>query len=440
MSSVLQALVEAARARPLPAGEPPPRPPSDFAARLRRPPGAPIRVVAEVKRASPSLGPIVPGADPVAVARHYEASGAAAVSVLTEPTRFGGSFDDLVAVSAAVDAPTLCKDFVVSEAQLRAAALCGARAVLLMVRVVGEALPRLVAAARALGLEPLVEIHDPWELPLALASNATVIGVNNRDLATLEIHRERGEALLAAIPRDRVRVAESGYQGPDDVAHLDADAVLVGTALMRNPDWLAAVSAPVPGPPRVKVCGLTTLQDAELALALGADALGFVCTPGLARSVSPEQVIRITRQLDVAAQSKTVLVFRDPSEGEVIQAIQGTCISRVQVHGASAATVESLRRVAAVVEATPGSGGGTALRPALWDSPGGGSGRSLAWPSLLAGGAPPFTWIAGGITPDNVQDLLRFSPWGIDVSSGIEREPGAKDPAKLRSLFQEVRP
>ena len=214
----------------------------------------------------------------------------------------------------------------------------------------------------------------------------------------------------------------------------------MGTSLVRDPEWLAAVSAPVPGPPRVKVCGLQRADDVRLALELGADAVGFVCTPGLPRSVSPSEVIRITRLMDQPSQSKSVLVFRDPTVELVTQLIHDTCINRVQVHGAPAATVAAVRRVAAVVEATPGTGVGTALVPALWDSPGGGSGRALDWGRLLGDGAPPFTWIAGGITPENVGDLLRHRPWGIDVSSGIEQEPGAKDPAKLRSLFQEVRP
>ncbi|MBM4390204.1 MAG: hypothetical protein FJ090_03705, partial [Deltaproteobacteria bacterium] len=344
--TVLDELVAAAAARPLPPGEPAPRPASDFAACLRRPIGAPIRVIAEVKRASPSQGAIRPGASAVEVAGQYAADGAAAVSVLTEPTRFGGHFDDLAAVSAAVDLPTICKDFVVKEDQLRVAALLGARSVLLMVRVVRERLQGLLHAARALGLEPLVEVHDEWELDLALRTDAQVIGVNNRDLSTLRIDRARGEALLARVPRDRVRVAESGYDGPGSVAHLDCDAVLVGTSLMRDPGWLAAVSAPVAGPPRVKVCGLRRSEDAALALSLGADALGFVCTPGLPRSVAPGDARRIAEELGAAHRS--VLVFRQPSLDDVTHAIQASCINRVQLHRAESAVIDAARRVAQV--------------------------------------------------------------------------------------------
>ncbi len=435
--TVLDELVAAAAARPLPPGEAPARPPSDFAARLRRPIGAPIRVIAEVKRASPSQGAIRPGASALAVARGYEANGAAAISVLTEPTRFGGHYDDLASVSAAVEVPTICKDFVVKEDQLRVAALLGARSVLLMVRVVNERLQGLLNAARALGLEPLVEVHDEWELELALGTDALVIGVNNRDLSTLQIDRARGEALLARVPRDRVRVAESGYGGPESVAHLDCDAVLVGTSLMRDPGWLAAVSAPVPGPPRVKVCGLTRREDAALALSLGADALGFVCTPGLSRSVAPSEIGSITQ--DIGAVDKAILVFRQPLIHDVIHAIHQSCISRIQLHQAEPGVVQAARRVAQVTVATEPGEPGTALRPSLWDSGSGGSGQAMDWEAVLGRGAPPFTWIAGGITPENVAELLKYRPWGIDLSSGIEASPGMKDAGKLRSLFEEVR-
>lgn len=238
---MIDELVAAARNRTLPDLEPGQRPPSRFAEALWRFSGRPIRVIAEVKKASPSQGAIRPDADPVAVARGYEVDGAAAISVLTEPTRFGGSFDDLRAVAAVVQVPVLCKDFIDRPAHLRAAAALGASSALLMVRVVGRRLQAMIDAARGWGLEPLVEVHDAEELSIALDSDAKVIGVNNRDLATLHIDRARGEALLARIPTSRVRVAESGYDRAEDIAGIDADAVLIGTALMRDPGLLRRI-------------------------------------------------------------------------------------------------------------------------------------------------------------------------------------------------------
>lgn len=238
---MIDALVAAAHARPLPDLDPGARPPSRFAEALWRFSGRPIRVIAEVKKASPSQGAIRPDADVVQVARGYEVDGAAAISVLTEPTRFGGSFDDLRAVAGTVGVPVLCKDFIDRPEHLRVAAALGASSALLMVRVVGRRLQAMLDAARRWGLEPLVEVHDGEDLALALDSDAKIIGVNNRDLRTMQIDRARGEALLARVPTSRVRVAESGYDRAEDLARIDADAVLIGTALMRDPGLLRRI-------------------------------------------------------------------------------------------------------------------------------------------------------------------------------------------------------
>lgn len=211
------------------------REPRPFATALAATPT--VAVVAEVKRRSPSEGALAPACDPRAQALAYEQGGAVAISVLTEPERFGGSFEDLAAVASAVRVPVLAKDFVVDEAQLLAARAAGADAVLLMASVLGEELPAFVEAAARLGLERLVEVRDEEELKLATRSGARVIGVNARDLATLRIDLQ-GAARLVRQARDvaEVVVAESGILSRSDVevaARAGADAVLVGTALMR---------------------------------------------------------------------------------------------------------------------------------------------------------------------------------------------------------------
>lgn len=218
---------------------PPPRP---FAEALRRVP-APA-VIGEVKRASPSAGPIAQ-VDPAAQARAYEAGGAAAISVLTEPTRFDGSLADLRAVHLAVSVPVLRKDFLVHPAQMMEARAAGADAVLL----IAAALPRqelaaMLAAAADLGLGALVETHSEDELEEALAAGAEVVGVNARDLETLEVDPDRALRLLAEVPPDRVAVLESGISSRADVEaarRAGARAVLVGEALMRAPDPAAAI-------------------------------------------------------------------------------------------------------------------------------------------------------------------------------------------------------
>ncbi len=207
--------------------------------------GAAPAVVAEVKRASPSQGPIA-DLDPLATARAYATAGAAAVSVLTEPHRFGGRLGHLAAVAAAVPVPALRKDFVVHPAQVEEAAVAGARAVLLIVAVLGRATSAYLRYARALGLDALVEVHDEAELDVALGAGADLIGVNNRDLTTLAIDLATAPRLIAlgrAQAPDAVWIAESGYRAAADVAPLRgvADAVLVGTHLASQADPGAAL-------------------------------------------------------------------------------------------------------------------------------------------------------------------------------------------------------
>lgn len=196
---------------------------------------ASLEVIAEYKQASPSLGDISARSLREHVAK-YEGAGAAALSVLTEPTRFRGSYDDLEEAVTSVSLPVLMKDFIVDPAQVREAAYRGASAVLLIVRCLEPAeLLELAAFAGELGLATLVECHDPSDLERALAIDDAVVGINNRDLDTLEIDRSLAPRLLAEVPAERVAVAESGYLTADDVREVRgvADAVLIGSALMK---------------------------------------------------------------------------------------------------------------------------------------------------------------------------------------------------------------
>nr|WP_155999539.1 indole-3-glycerol phosphate synthase TrpC [Streptomonospora sp. PA3] len=209
--------------------------PQDVAAALRSPG---VQVIAEVKRSSPSKGALATITDPAALARDYAAGGAALISVLTERRRFDGSLEDLDAVRAAVPTPLLRKDFIISSYQLWEARVHGADAVLLIVAALDqEALVSLVERARSLGLTPLVEVHTEEEVGRALEAGATVIGVNARDLKSLQVDRDTFSRLAPLIPADRVRIAESGVRGPHDLlayAGHGADAVLVGESLVRG--------------------------------------------------------------------------------------------------------------------------------------------------------------------------------------------------------------
>ncbi len=201
---------------------------------LARPDG--IHVIAEVKRSSPSKGALAAIAEPAGLAADYAAGGASVISVLTEQRRFGGSLADLDAVRARVDVPVLRKDFVVDPYQVWEARAHGADLVLLIVAALEQdALVSLLERTESLGMQALVEVHDEAELDRALAAGARIVGVNNRNLKTLEVDRDTFSRLAPRVPRDRVAVAESGVRGPLDVmsfGEAGAQAVLVGEALV----------------------------------------------------------------------------------------------------------------------------------------------------------------------------------------------------------------
>ncbi len=232
----VDALAAAARRQP---------PARGFAAALAR--ATPMAVVAELKRASPSRGPLAREVDAAAVARAYREGGAACLSVLTDAEFFAGSVDDLAAARHASGLPVLRKDFTVAAADVCDARLMGADAVLLITAAFSPTqLRELVALADDVGIDALVEVHDEDEAQSALDAGARLVGVNQRDLFSFEVDHDRAARVAKVLPDGVVRVAESGVRDAGDVARLaDAgfDAVLVGEALVTAPDPAAAVAA-----------------------------------------------------------------------------------------------------------------------------------------------------------------------------------------------------
>ena len=228
-------------------------PPRGFAAALRRP--GEVRLLAEVKRRSPSAGEIRPGADPAEVAHAYQQGGAAAVSVLTDRDYFGGDLDALRNVASAVALPVIRKDFVIDPLQVWEARGAGADAVLLIVRILDDALlGELHAQIRDLGMDALVEAHNADEVERALAAGVTLLGINNRDLDTFVTDLDLSMRLAGAVPAEVTLVAESGIRVAADVDRLGAagvDAILVGESLMRQQDLRAAAAA-LAGRPKVE--------------------------------------------------------------------------------------------------------------------------------------------------------------------------------------------
>jgi len=216
--------------------------PRDFLDALARP--GQVSLIAECKRRSPGAGDIRPDLDPAALTGGYEDAGAAAVSVLTDESYFGGSLDDLRRVRARVSLPILRKDFMLDTLHLIEARSAGADAILLIARILDDStLDRLHTSARALGMAALVEVHDEREMERALDIDARLIGINNRDLSNFTTDLETTLRLLEMVPRDVVIVSESGIRTREDVERLGSagvDAILVGEALLKREDPKAA--------------------------------------------------------------------------------------------------------------------------------------------------------------------------------------------------------
>ena len=314
--------------------------------------GPGLHLIAEVKRRSPSAGAIAAADDAVARARAYAAGGVAAISVLCEPHWFGGSVDDLRAVRAAVAVPVLAKEFVVDPRQLELLRAAGADLVLLLaVLHPARRLQRLVAQARDLGLEPLVEAHDARELEAALATGASLVGINNRDLRTLDVDPERAVRLRSLVPDDRLVVAESGVRDTATIARWRAsgiDAALVGEALMRAPDPAAAARAFVAAgrypddpaaaarAPFVKICGVTDAAGVTAAVRAGAEAIGLNFAPGTPRELTLDEGAALAAQARAAGargRPLVVLVTANLPPSDLARAVDAVDPDAVQLSG-----------------------------------------------------------------------------------------------------------
>jgi indole-3-glycerol phosphate synthase/phosphoribosylanthranilate isomerase len=419
-----------------------------FLAALARP-GA--RFVMEVKRSSPSEGSLREAADPSAIARAY-AGAADAISVLTDTPYFGGSLDDLRAVRQAFSGPILAKDFVIDPRQVPEARLAGADAVLVMLSVLDDPeAADVIDEARRLGMDALVEAHDEAEVRRAVLLGAEIIGINNRNLKTLEVDLATTERLSGLVPKDRLVIAESGIRDRSDVERLapHADAFLVGSSLMKADNPALAARALAFG--RVKVCGLTDAHDAEMASAFGASFAGMVMVPNTPRAVTLAQagpIARAAREQGTAS----VGVFRNEKVMEVAIAAQALRLDAVQLHGEEdAGYIKALRNLlppACEIWAAGAVGSDvpdarTGADRTLFDTKvggrSGGTGMPFDWSRVTRRGDLGHALLAGGLKASNARAAARIGAFGLDVGSGVEMAPGRKDAGKLAAFFEALR-
>ncbi|HXG81376.1 MAG TPA: bifunctional indole-3-glycerol-phosphate synthase TrpC/phosphoribosylanthranilate isomerase TrpF [Sphingomicrobium sp.] len=408
-------------------------------------PGA--RFIMEVKKSSPSGH-----RSSVSVEQAVSAYApvADAISVLTDAPYFGGSLDDLALARKRFDGPILAKDFIVDPRQVAEARAHGADAVLAILAMIDDADAKaLMAEAGRLGMDVIVEVHDELELERALALGAAIIGINNRDLRTLKTDLAVTERLAGRVPADRIVISESGVKERWDVERLapQVDGFLVGSSLMASDNIAEAARALVHG--RVKVCGLTSAEDATIIADAGSTHAGLIFAKSTSR--------RVNNQADAVVEAaqkqgiKAVGVFQDQDPAFVGETARDLGLDAIQLHG-SESDLAAYRN-----ELPPGceiwaacavtdrveverEGADRILYDTKANGRSGGTGQVFDW-SLVAG-RPHLAsgFVAGGIDPANARLAQGTGAYGIDVGSGVEAEPGRKDAAKVKALFEALRP
>lgn len=406
--------------------------------------GARTVFILECKKASPSKGVIRDDFDPARIAGVYKHH-ASAISVLTDEKYFQGSFDFLPIVSQIAPQPVLCKDFIIDAYQIYLARYYQADACLLMLSVLDdEQYRQLAAVAHSLNMGVLTEVSNEEELERAIALEAKVVGINNRDLRDLSIDLNRTRQLAPRLGAGVTVISESGINSYSQVRELShfANGFLIGSALMGQDDLNAAVRSVLLG--ENKVCGLTRPEDAKAAYEAGAIFGGLIFAPSSPRYVTPEQA----RTVSAAAPLRYVGVFRDSAVQDVVNIAEALKLSAVQLHGS-----EDQAYISALRDALPDE---VAIWKALsvanslpardlqfvdryvFDNGQGGSGQRFDW-SLLAGQQLDNVLLAGGLGADNCVDAAKLGCSGLDFNSGVESAPGIKDSNKLAAVFKTLR-
>jgi len=462
-----------------------------------------VRLIAEVKRASPSKGLLAPRLDPAELARTYEANGAAAISVLTEPHFFLGSPDHLMAIKQAVNVPVLRKDFIIDEYQVYESRAWGADAILLICAILDDTQLRyLLDVAHALNMSCLVEVHNREEAELAVAAGAAIIGINSRDLVTFQINPYLVRELRRLIPPDRVVVAESGIHHVADarrLARYDIQAMLVGESLVVSQDIPAQMRSLLWGANediQVKICGLRTPEHMRAAIAAGADMLGFMFYEPSPRYIQPHQARALLDSIeegdDVVSQNNPAIrrgrliapsadlsalvdvlqprlksesslsrlthsiapdivgVFVNKDAAFINEIAQQVGLHIVQLHGEE--TPEFCHSITRPVikalhlQDMTDIGRIRAYREVAWrillDTPApgwGGSGITHDWTLAHAAAQEAPILLAGGLTPENVAEAIQQAYPWGVDVSSGVETNGHKDTSKIRAFIKNVR-
>jgi indole-3-glycerol phosphate synthase/phosphoribosylanthranilate isomerase len=399
-------------------------------------------IIAEVKKASPSKGVLAADFDPARTAAEYERGGAAALSVLTDEKFFQGSLRDLETARAATTLPVLRKDFTIAPEQVLEAAAHGADAILLIAAILSEREIRdFRETAHEFGMSALVEVHNRSELDRALSSGADLIGVNNRDLTTFEVSLETSLRLVEFIPARVVRVSESGIRDAADITTLQNagyNAFLVGEQLMTATDPAAALRKLIAAKV-LKICGITTAEDAAAAVEGGATAIGFNFYQNSPRYIDPRCAADIGSRPDI----RRVGVFVNEARQRVEAIARIARLDVAQLHGDESPTdypvgLEVWKAVRVTEDCDLSALEQCPAEAVVLDGPAaeryGGAGKPFDWRRAAA--LRKAVILAGGLDASNVTEAIRLAhPWGVDACSRVESAPGKKDHGKVKAFL-----
>lgn len=404
-----------------------------------------LNLIAEIKKGSPSAGEIYSGEKSVdEIAKLYEKNGADAISVLTDEKYFRGSLENLrLARSATSNVPLLMKDFIIDEHQIYLARYYGADAILLIASILTKGqIDWFTSIAKALNMDVLLEVHDERELDIALGSKADIIGINNRDLHTFEIDTKNFLKLYSHIPDSKIIVAESGYSHVNtSIIHGMANAVLVGTSIMKSSDMAEEIKKIKTFKRKFKPCGIRTVQAAECCEEKGIELLGLNFVPSSKRCVDIETAKSICAALK---NSASVGVFQDQPAEEVNRIAEEAGLDFIQLAGSeSAEYCQGIRRPIIKTikmdecDITPEYSDAVCMFIVDGDRPG--SGLTYDYSKLKRIKIDKPFLVAGGVDENNVNVILSELPFasGVDVASGIETD-GQVDTLKIDHIVKQV--
>ncbi len=418
-------------------------------------------IIMECKQSSPSKGLLTENYQPDKIAKNYE-NFASGISVLTEPDFFSGSLDDLKAVKSVVTLPVLCKDFIIDTSQIYQARAAGADAILLMLSVVtDEFWLQCYEITEQLAVDIITEVHNEHELARAVALPTKIIGINNRDLHTLKTDISVTKSLISKIPSDRLVISESGISSRHQLTELAplVDGFLIGSSLMQTENLPLSLRKLIYG--EVKICGLTSRLDADLAWELGASYGGMIFTPLSSRCINKNQAEAICYEQPMPM----IGVFKDQSVKEVVDIANDLLLYGVQLHGnetidyvrklqqqlaeqcqiwkaiSCSETIDEYPSIQQAIEIsnnfmTQG------INKILIDTPKNNGEHKLDFQEFLYDSR---VMLAGGLQIESQlfhqqQPHLKAVKAGFDLCSSVEKSPGIKDPDKMKKLFSNIKP